>query len=192
LRASLDTFGGTTASVTFLGKTPPHRLLERLVQGRVHEPYSPSRKPGVELGAVEALHVHRRQRLEPGVPQSRHQVQPHHILVVLQGPLLDGPPDRVLQPPLQVFFDSKALIVEDETALPVRECPRELLRFFASSLLRYLDPRLAVDGPPLAPLGRVDSVLGHPPAVLAAADAALSVSSLTHIRFSPLPFPEHV
>src|SRR5215216_3915621 len=92
------------------------------------------------------------------------------------GRMFDRTSDRVLQPPLQILPDGETFVVEDKPTFPVGES--------LGKLLGHLLASLAVDGPPLAPLGCVDGVLAHPPAVLAAAYAALTVTALAHLHYS--------
>ena len=74
-------------------------------------------------------------------------------------------------PRVQVPAECQVLGVEEEPTLPVRKR--------LCQLGSHLGPRLAVDRPPLAALGRVDGVLAHPASILAAAYAALAVAPLS-------------
>ena len=102
-----------------------------------------------------------------------------YVGVVGVGCLLDRAPYGVVELPLQVLPYREISSVKDEPILSVGERLGELRR--------HLLTGLAVDRPPLAPLYRVDGVLAHPPAVLAAAYAALAVTALTHLRRFSLP-----
>lgn len=84
--------------------------------------------------------------------------------------------EAVRQPPIQVVTKGQAFVVEYEATFPVRHRLRQFLR--------HIRPGLTVARPSFTlPLCRVHDVLGHPPAVLAAAYTALAVTPLAQLRF---------
>jgi hypothetical protein len=125
---------------------------------------------GVEFRAVQALDVGGGEGVELYPSQGRADVMTHLQLVVRERPRADVALDAALEPSVQVRADREVLGVEDHPVFPVGEPLSQLLRYFPTGL--------AVKCLPLAPLGRVDGVLGAPAAVLAAVDRVRSVPAL--------------
>ena len=70
--------------------------------------------------------------LELDAPEDRYDVRVGHVYVRIVGALADCATHGILEPPLDVLPDRKASILEDQSAIPVRHRPNELLsRFFA-------------------------------------------------------------
>src|SRR5215218_6797769 len=78
----------------------------------------------------------------------------------------------IAKPPLQILAHGLIFGVVDQTAFPIREG--------SCQFSRHLLAGLAVERLAPAPFGRVDDVLGSPPAVLAAVDSSFAVTALTH------------
>src|ERR671911_98495 len=93
------------------------------------------------------------------------------IAFVSRGP--NGIEYAIHQPPLQELPHLQVVGIEDESVIPIRHRPRQLLGYFLS--------RLAVDCLALCPRSRLDGVAAHVESVFAPGDAALAVSASAHI-----------
>ena len=122
----------------------------------------------VGLGAVERLHVGGGQGGELGLAERRAEVKAYEGLVGLVGVGANASPHGVLEPPREVLPDGEAPGVVGEATVAVgyglRQLPAGLL------------VALSVDYLALASGGGLDSVAGHPGAVLAPGDPARAVS----------------
>jgi hypothetical protein len=147
------------------------RLLERLAERRVDVLHRPRRKAGVQLLAVQRPEVGGGEGPELDLAQRRRDVVAHLPVVAVVGGGPHAAPDGVRQPVAQVLPQPQVLRLEARAAaLPVGERLRELHRHLCS--------RLAVEGLALAPLSRVDRILGAPAPVLAPVDRPLAVAPL--------------
>src|SRR5215212_11984853 len=100
------------------------------------------------------------------------------IAFVCCGP--NGIEYAIHQPPLQVLSHLQVVGIEEESIIPTRHRPRQLLGYFLS--------RLAVECLALRPRSRLYGVSGHVEPVFAAADAPFSVTAFTHL-FSSSAIP---
>src|SRR5215212_7017777 len=76
------------------------------------------------------------------------------------------------QPPLQELPHLQVVGIEDESAVPIRHRPRQLLGHFLA--------RLAVERGALSPHSRLNAVAAHVESVFAPGDAALAVTTPAH------------
>src|SRR5215211_2331355 len=91
------------------------------------------------------------------------------IAFVCCGP--NGIEYAIRQPPLQVFPYVQVVGIEEESVIPIRHRPRQLLGYFLS--------RLAVERLALRPCTRLDRVAAHVEPVFASGDASLTIAAPT-------------
>jgi hypothetical protein len=109
-------------------------LFERFAERAMDVQHASGSEPGIQLLPVEGAHVIGREGLEPDPAQRRAQMHPDDALISLVGLLAHGISNRVREPAGQILTNSHGPGVERQSALTIRESPRELRRDLLAGL----------------------------------------------------------